>query len=141
MSEIDTHYSQYFWFIIRVFESYHFCSLHSLLDSTMLYVHSFTLLYSSRLPQTTHTPRAPSHVHTPYPHTHTGNLTRSKEVTRSLIQSRSDEALLLLLGHTNKDIVTAVSGALVNVSGDPSWRGTYTVQSQSAGDCLILDLT
>lgn len=60
-----------------------------------------------------------------YSLTHTGNLTRNYEVARSLIKTRSDEALLLLLGHPNNEIVSAVTGALVNLSGNPLWRHSY----------------
>ena len=54
-----------------------------------------------------------------------GNLTRKRECTNSMIILRSDEALFLLLAHTNSDIVSAVCGALVNLSGDPGWRFLY----------------
>ena len=54
-----------------------------------------------------------------------GNLTRKRECTNSMIVLRSDEALFFLLAHTNTDIVSAVCGALVNLSGDPGWRFLY----------------
>lgn len=54
-----------------------------------------------------------------------GNLTRSRDVTRFLVNSRADEALLLLLDHRSVDIVAAASGALVNISADPMWRRCY----------------
>jgi hypothetical protein len=54
-----------------------------------------------------------------------GNLTRSHDVTRFLVNSRADEALLLLLDHRNSEIVSAATGALVNISADPMWRQCY----------------
>ena len=54
-----------------------------------------------------------------------GNLTRKRDCTNSMIVLRSDEALFFLLAHTNTDIVSAVCGALVNLSGDPGWRFLY----------------
>ena len=54
-----------------------------------------------------------------------GNLTRKRECINSMIILRSDEALFFLLAHTNTDIVSAVCGALVNLSGDPGWRFLY----------------
>jgi hypothetical protein len=54
-----------------------------------------------------------------------GNLTRSRDVTRFLVNSRADEALLLLLDHRNSEIVSAATGALVNISADPIWRQCY----------------
>ena len=68
----------------------------------------------------------------------TGNLTRLRAVTRSLILARCDETLLLLLAHTNSNIVTAASGTLVNLSGDPDWRVTYTVQTSPKGAYLYV---
>ena len=68
----------------------------------------------------------------------TGNLTRLRAVTRSLILTRCDETLLLLLAHTNANIVTAAGGALVNLSGDPDWRVTYTVQTSPKGTYLYV---
>ena len=68
----------------------------------------------------------------------TGNLTRLRAVTRSLICTRCDETLLLLLAHTNANIVTAAGGALVNLSGDPDWRVTYTVQTSPKGTYLYV---
>lgn len=51
-----------------------------------------------------------------------GNLTRSPVALISLRQSRTDEALVLLLSHSNMDIVTAVTGALINVSSGRASR-------------------
>mmetsp|Transcript_19900 Transcript_19900/g.44321 ORF Transcript_19900/g.44321 Transcript_19900/m.44321 type:complete len:213 (-) Transcript_19900:76-714(-) len=53
-----------------------------------------------------------------------GNLTRSEAVRRSLLQSRADEALVLLLGHAQADVLAAVTGVLVNVSADPLCRSS-----------------
>eukprot|EP01036_Dinobryon_divergens_P034222 gene34222-44208_t len=47
-----------------------------------------------------------------------GNLTRRKHVLDSIVANRTDEALILLLGHVNIEIVSAVTGALVNMSAD-----------------------
>ncbi len=47
-----------------------------------------------------------------------GNLTRRAKVLVSVTQNRTDEALVLLLSHSNVEIVTAVTGTLVNLSAD-----------------------
>lgn len=49
-----------------------------------------------------------------------GNLTRVNNVVPALISRRADEALLLLLQHPNEDIVLAVTGTLVNITGHPA---------------------
>ena len=45
-----------------------------------------------------------------------GNLTRLPQVLYSLSSSRTDEALVLLLGHHHMEVVAAVAGTLVNLS-------------------------
>ena len=45
-----------------------------------------------------------------------GNLTRLPQVLQSLSSSRTDEALVLLLGHHHMEVVAAVAGTLVNLS-------------------------
>ena len=45
-----------------------------------------------------------------------GNLTRLPHVLSSLSSSRTDEALVLLLGHHHMEVVAAVAGTLVNLS-------------------------
>lgn len=52
--------------------------------------------------------------------TETGNLTQHESVRASLLTNRTDEALILLLGHIHADILTAVTGTLVNLSADPA---------------------
>eukprot|EP01041_Mallomonas_annulata_P000468 gene468-876_t len=52
-----------------------------------------------------------------------GNLTRRIDVLRSLQTSLADEAFILLLNHSNMDIVTAVTGALINQSAEPMCLG------------------
>jgi hypothetical protein len=51
-----------------------------------------------------------------------GNLSRCAAVRQSLISTRTDEALVLLLGHPQSEIVSAVTGVLVNVSADPTCK-------------------
>jgi hypothetical protein len=51
-----------------------------------------------------------------------GNLSRCAAVRQSLISTRTDEALVLLLGHPQSEIVSAVTGVLVNVSADPACK-------------------
>ena len=41
---------------------------------------------------------------------------------QNLLHNRSDEALVLLLGHQQSDIVSAVTGVLVNLSADVHCR-------------------
>lgn len=41
---------------------------------------------------------------------------------KSLVANRTDEALLLLLSHASAEVVTAVTGALVNMSADGKCR-------------------
>ena len=48
-----------------------------------------------------------------------GNLTRLPQVLSSLSSSRTDEALVLLLGHHHMEVVAAVAGTLVNLSAHP----------------------
>ena len=69
-----------------------------------------------------------------------GNLTRNRECTQSMILLRSDEALLLLLAHNNPEIVSAVCGALVNLSGDPGWRFSYRTMKGTCAQGLSLFL-
>lgn len=52
-----------------------------------------------------------------------GNLTRRQDVLGSLQTTLADEAFVLLLSHRNSDIVTAVTGALVNQSAEPMCLG------------------
>ena len=44
-----------------------------------------------------------------------GNLTRRKHVLDSIVANRSDEALILLLGHVNIEIVSAVTVIRKNI--------------------------
>lgn len=61
-------------------------------------------------------------------------------MSRSLIATRIDEALLLLLAHTHPDIISAVSGALVNLSGDPEWKVAYrTVRGESRAHSTLIN--
>jgi hypothetical protein len=48
-----------------------------------------------------------------------GNLTRCEPVMEALCTNRSAEALVLLLNHSNFDILLAVCGAFVNISAHP----------------------
>ena len=57
-----------------------------------------------------------------------------------MILLRSDEALLLLLAHNNPEIVSAVCGALVNLSGDPGWRFSYRAVKGTCAQGLSLFL-
>jgi hypothetical protein len=45
----------------------------------------------------------------------TGNLTRFKGVVEALGSSRTSEALLILMNHANRDVVSAVTGVLVSL--------------------------
>jgi hypothetical protein len=47
----------------------------------------------------------------------TGNLTRHKKVLQALLESRTLDALLLLISKSDKDVVAAIIGALINFSG------------------------
>lgn len=51
-----------------------------------------------------------------------GNLTRKEAIIRELLARRIDEALALLLNHSNLDIVSSVTGTLINFSGFSSSR-------------------
>ena len=62
-----------------------------------------------------------------------GNLTRLPTVLSSLTQSRTDEALVLLLSHKDMDVVSAVTGALINLSANPRSRGLLTRESNALG--------
>ena len=53
-----------------------------------------------------------------------GNLTRVPKVLKSLTQTRTDEALILLLSHSEMDVMSAVVGTLVNLSAHPHSRLT-----------------
>ena len=62
-----------------------------------------------------------------------GNLTRLPTVLSSLTQSRTDEALVLLLSHKDMDVVSAVTGALINLSANARSRGLLTRESNALG--------
>jgi len=47
-----------------------------------------------------------------------GNLSRNSVVRRSLMRNRTDEALGLLLGHSQPDVLLAITGVFVNISAD-----------------------
>jgi hypothetical protein len=47
-----------------------------------------------------------------------GNLTRNEQVIESLCSNRAAEALVLLLDHSDFDVLIAVTGALVNISAN-----------------------
>lgn len=65
-----------------------------------------------------------------------GNLTRSPGVLKALRTSRTDEALVLLLNHANRDVAAAVTGALVNLSADPGGR-TALIRSANPAPALV----
>ena len=68
-----------------------------------------------------------------------GNLTRLPQVLASLNSARTDEALLLLLGHRDQEVVSAVAGALINLSANPDSRAML-VQDTRAGSSLVTAL-
>ena len=49
-----------------------------------------------------------------------GNLTRKLPVLQALQSSLADEAFILLLSHSNLDVVSAITGALVNLTAEPA---------------------
>ncbi len=64
-----------------------------------------------------------------YIHTHThrafGNLSREDETRNVMHITRVDEAMVLLLDHSQRDVVAAVAGVLVNLSSDRKCAGIY----------------
>eukprot|EP00605_Chrysophyceae_sp_TOSAG23-4_P001268 GSChrysophyteH1.ASY1.ANO1.1379.1 assembled CDS len=62
-----------------------------------------------------------------------GNLTRLPTVLSSLTQFRTDEALVLLLSHQDMDVISAVTGTLINLSANPRSRGLLTRESNAVG--------
>jgi hypothetical protein len=62
-----------------------------------------------------------------------GNLTRLPTILSSLTTSRTDEALVLLLSHKDMDVVSAVTGALINLSANARSRGLLTRESNAVG--------
>jgi hypothetical protein len=63
-----------------------------------------------------------------------GNLTRLPQVLQGLTLRRTDEALILLLGHRSMDVVAAVAGTLVNLSAHAGaranlWRNPAAVDA------------
>jgi hypothetical protein len=70
-----------------------------------------------------------------------GNLTRLSVVVPSLLSRRVDEALLLLLQHANQEIVSVVSGALVNLTRNPTSRDSLMLLGvETTVDPLIIAL-
>ena len=68
-----------------------------------------------------------------------GNLTRLPNVLSSLSTHRTDEALILLLSEKNMDIVTAVTGAVINLSASPHCR-PLLMQDGNAVHALVAAL-
>jgi hypothetical protein len=62
-----------------------------------------------------------------------GNLTRLPTVLQSLAQTRTDEALILLLSHKDMDVVSAVTGALINLSASPKSRPLLMQDGRAMG--------
>ena len=69
-----------------------------------------------------------------------GNLTRIPHVLRGMSRSRTDEALILLLGHRSMEVVAAVAGTLVNLSAHAEARYNLlertAVVGSLAGSCV-----
>ena len=62
-----------------------------------------------------------------------GNLTRLPTVLTSLAQTRTDEALILLLSHKDMNVVSAVTGALINLSASPRSRPLLMQDGRAVG--------
>ena len=62
-----------------------------------------------------------------------GNLSRDQDARTLMHSSRIDEALVLLLDHSDRDVLAAAAGVVVNLAGDPS---CMDIQMQS--DALVL---
>lgn len=65
-----------------------------------------------------------------------GNLTRLPAVLTSLAQTRTDEALILLLSYKDMEVVSAVTGALINLSASPHSR-PLLMQDGRAASALV----
>lgn len=65
-----------------------------------------------------------------------GNLTRRKAVLGALRENRMDEALVLLLGHSNRAVTAAVTGSLINFSADVPSR--EALMKQATNICIPL---
>jgi hypothetical protein len=66
-----------------------------------------------------------------------GNLSRRPGPIKSLINCRSEEALMMLLSHSNAEIVSAAAGTLVNISSD-SKEGRNALLKESTGSFATL---
>lgn len=61
-----------------------------------------------------------------------GNLTRCEYVIEALCHNKALDAMILLLDHANFDILTAVTGTLVNISAHASSLSCFFESSQPA---------
>ena len=51
-----------------------------------------------------------------------GNFSRSKQVRDLLVERKSDEMLLLLMDHSNREVVYNVCGVLMNLMTEPKHK-------------------
>merc|ERR1712000_481815 len=61
-----------------------------------------------------------------------GNLTRCDAVIQTLCVTRATEALVLLLSHSDFEILLALTGALINVSANPQALSCLTDSERPA---------
>lgn len=58
-----------------------------------------------------------------------GNFSRDGDFRRDMMQTRGDEAMIILLDHSELQVVFAVCGVLVNLSSDLNHRNFITQRS------------
>lgn len=66
-----------------------------------------------------------------------GNLTRNGAVLTSLLKHRVDVALILLLEHASIDVVSAVTGAVINISADSAGKESLLTMEPNPSIQLI----
>ncbi|EGD73080.1 hypothetical protein PTSG_04795 [Salpingoeca rosetta] len=66
-----------------------------------------------------------------------GNFSQAKEIRQLLVDNRVDELLVVLLEHTNRDVVYSVCGILMNLLGDQDCRHVMQKNDYSGIDSLI----
>ena len=68
-----------------------------------------------------------------------GNFSRDAASRMAMRDNRADEALVLLLNHSHRDVVYSAAGALVNIAADPSTNGIL-LRPDLEGAVNIVDL-
>ena len=68
-----------------------------------------------------------------------GNFSRDPEFRSDMMQTRGDEAMVVLLDHADFQVVFAVCGVLVNLSSDPAHRATIVLPASLAKLLEVLE--